>query len=112
MNTPPVIPVLRKCDREFTWPAVAKGVGVGVAITTSMLLCSWFGLVGFGRNPNPFNVLMMLLNLPPIIFVMGGAKGRTGDYYILGFLIVVWWVVIGSVVGYLVALLLRKRKSQ
>ena len=77
-----------------------------------MLLCSWFGLVGLERDPNPFQLLMMLLNLPPILFVMGGAKGRAGDDYILAFLIVVWWGVIGSFVGYLVAWLLRSRKQQ
>ena len=115
MNTPPAIPALRKCDGKSTSPAVAKGVGVGVAITFSMLFCSWSGLVGFDRDPDPFELLMLLLNLPPILFVMGGAKGRTGDYYILGFLIVVWWVFIGSLVGFLIAslsMLPRKRKSQ
>src|SRR5262245_48757703 len=109
MSTPPVISVPPKCNADFTRQAVVKGVWAGAAITVSMLLCSWLGLVGFDE-PNPFQLLMVVLNLPPILFVAGGAKGRTGDYIILVFLIVVWWAVIGSLVGYLVARIRPRRK--
>jgi hypothetical protein len=102
MNTPPPLPVPPKGNAEPTRPAVVKGVWIGAAVTVSMSLCSWFGVHGFGDNPNAFASLMTILNLPSV-FIAFGDKERSDGELVLGFLIVVQWAVIGSMVGFLVA---------
>jgi hypothetical protein len=112
MNGSPPIPESPKQVGNHTPSARDKGVCVGATITIAMLLCTWFGLADGVKDPNPFQVVMLILNAPAIIFTLGGAKGRTGDYYILGFLIVVQWAMIGSIVGYLVTRLAQRREQQ
>ncbi len=110
MNTPPPIQVSAQWKKKPTQMAVSKGVLVGVGFTVSMSLCSWFGLSR--GDDSPFQDLMTVLNLLPILFVMGGAKGRAFDDYVLGFLIVVQWAVIGTVVGFLAAWILGRRRGR